>query len=153
MTFSLYICTQLLCQNLTTAPELPATTLTELCYSGMFADCSALTAASELPATTLAKDCYAGMFYDCENLTTAPVLPATTLVKGCYSNMFYHCNKLNSVTCLATYITAPICTYQWLDGVAATGTLTVPSTMTTVWPTGSGDGVPTGWGTAAYVEP
>ena len=93
------------------------------------------------------------MFYDCDNLTTAPVLPATTLVKGCYSNMFYHCNKLNSVTCLATYITAPICTYQWLDGVAATGTLTVPSTMTTVWPTGSGDGVPTGWGTAVYTEP
>ena len=46
------------CKFLTTAPELPATTLGNLCYSSMFASCTSLVAAPELPATTLAEDCY-----------------------------------------------------------------------------------------------
>ena len=54
------------------------------CYSGMFQNCRSLTTAPELPATTLASSCYNSMFSLCESLTTAPELPATTLADGCY---------------------------------------------------------------------
>lgn len=67
------------CTSLTTAPELPATTLADSCYYGMFYGCKSLIKAPELPATTLAYECYSYMFYGCTSLTTAPELPATTL--------------------------------------------------------------------------
>ena len=84
------------CIALTTAPELPATTLAEGCYSGMFYGCTALTKAPEPPATTLAENCYNRMFYGCTALTKAPELPATTLAKGCYNSMFYGCTALTT---------------------------------------------------------
>ena len=84
------------CINLTTAPELPATTLAEYCYSNMFSGCINLTTAPELPATTLAKYCYNNMFYGCTGLTTAPELPATTLSSGCYMIMFSGCINLTT---------------------------------------------------------
>ena len=58
-------------------------TLTSYCYSYLFSDTN-LTTAPELPATTLAEGCYYGMFSTCESLTTAPELPATTLANKCY---------------------------------------------------------------------
>ena len=86
------------CKSLTTAPEiLPATELANSCYSGMFYDCTALTAAPELPATTLASNCYASMFSGCISLTTAPELPATTLAEKCYYWMFSRCTSLTTV--------------------------------------------------------
>lgn len=79
--------------------KLPATTLTEGCYDGMFSYCTGLTTVPSdlLPATTLAMGCYAGMFGGCENLTTVPTLPATTLAMGCYNNMFSFCTGLITV--------------------------------------------------------
>ena len=82
------------CTSLTTAPELPATTLANYCYYNMFYGCTGLTTAPELPATTLANYCYQGMFESCTSLTTAPELPATTLADGCYINMFSGCTGL-----------------------------------------------------------
>ena len=82
------------CSNLTTAPELPATTLARECYSYMFRFCTNLTTAPELPATTLADYCYSYMFSDCIRLTQAPELPATTLARECYSYMFNNCTSL-----------------------------------------------------------
>ena len=84
------------CTDLTTAPKLPATTLAEHCYQSMFPYCHALTTAPELPATTLADDCYHGMFQNCSNLTTAPELPATTLAEYCYAYMFNNCSDLTT---------------------------------------------------------
>ena len=84
------------CRSLTTAPELPATTLAEYCYPGMFYNCTSLTTAPELPATTLAEDCYMYMFSDCTSLTTAPELPATTLAEDCYESMFSDCTSLTT---------------------------------------------------------
>ena len=131
------------CSNLTTAPALPATTLADNCYWDMFSGCSKLKTAPELPATTLAVSCYNSMFRDCTELTTAPELPATTLADNCYEDMFNSCSKLNSVTCLATNISASDATKGWLHGVAASGTFTKASTMTG-WPE-SENGIPTGW--------
>ena len=89
------------CNVLTSAPELPATTLAGNCYDSMFSGCTSLTDAPELPATTLAGFCYQYMFYGCTSLTDAPELKATKLVATCYDNMFYGCTKLSTVTMLA----------------------------------------------------
>ena len=82
------------CTSLTTAPELPATTLVGGCYQSMFEGCSSLATAPSLPAITLASDCYRSMFYGCTSLTTAPALPATTLRQECYKSMFQGCTGL-----------------------------------------------------------
>ena len=132
------------CTSLTAAPELSATVPTSAssCYNFMFKGCTSLTTAPELPSMTLASTCYSGMFKDCTSLTTAPVLRATTLVQACYSGMFSGCSNLNSVTCLATDISASNCTYNWLTGVASTGTFTKTAGVT--WSTGT-SGIPEGW--------
>ena len=81
---------------------LPATTLTERCYSFMFNGCTGLTTIpSNLlhAATTLAEYCYYCMFQGCKGLTTIPsnLLPATTLTGRCYNTMFQNCTGITSV--------------------------------------------------------
>lgn len=85
------------CTGLTTAPELPATAMTEGCYYGMFQGTS-LTTPPALPATSLAKICYAYMFMYCTGLTSTPALPATTLAQQCYASMFYSSSVLPDCT-------------------------------------------------------
>lgn len=138
------------CTSLITAPALPATTLADNCYWDMFSGCSKLETAPELPATTLAESCYNSMFRGCTELTTAPELPATTLTDYCYEGMFSGCSKLNSVTCLATNISASYATKDWLYGVDATGTFTKANGMTG-WATDSYEGIPSGWNVADKV--
>ena len=89
------------CRVLTSAPELPATSLAEYCYKSMFHGCTNLTSAPVLPATTLAYGCYSSMFHGCTNLTSAPKLSAEKLADACYANMFYNCKRLSTVTMLA----------------------------------------------------
>ena len=84
------------CSNLTKAPELPATTLAFYCYAHMFSNCTHLTTAPALPVTTLATSCYRSMFQGCTSLTTAPALPATTLASSCYTDMFQGCTSLTT---------------------------------------------------------
>ena len=147
------------CTSLTTAPELPATTLANAsdCYRQMFQDCTSLTTAPELPATTLYFDCYYSMFQGCTKLVTAPILPARYLDQACYQQMFMGCTSLNSVTCLATDITATNCLHYWLSGVAANGTLKIHYTLDpanpTPWVTDSYNGIPSGWTVQTYVAP
>ncbi len=125
------------CTGMTTAPELPATTLVNSCYYNMFYRCTNLITAPELPAKTLVDSCYKYMFSGCIKLTTAPELPATTLANNCYSYMFNGCTKLNSITCLATNISATNCTYNWVSGVASSGTFTKTGSMTSWWQSSS----------------
>ena len=109
------------CKCLFTAPDLPATTLSNSCYYGMFSGCTWLETAPELPATTLKENCYGEMFYNCTNLEAAPDLPAMALVQNCYYGMFYGCSSLKSVK--ASFVTYPnyYCIYYWLYGVSTTG--------------------------------
>ena len=97
------------CSALTTAPELPATTLADGCYKYMFQGCTSLTQAPELPATTLASNCYNSMFSDCTGLTVAPELTATTLADYCYNNMFSNCTSLTTAPELAATILSSNC--------------------------------------------
>ncbi len=137
------------CSSLTGAPVLPATTLAAGCYGAMFSGCTSLVTAPALPAATLTEGCYMNMFDYCISLTSAPALNAATLVSSCYSYMFRDCVSLNAVTCLAT--NPSLSDYEadpqvfgnvddWLQGTAATGTLTIKSGV--VWPSGT---YPSGW--------
>ena len=131
------------CTSLTTAPELPATTLSGGCYMGMFRECTSLTTAPKLPATMLTSYCYTCMFQGCTSLATAPELPATTLADSCYQYMFEGCNNLNYIKCLATDISATDCTNSWVNQVASTGTFIKHPNMNN-WTT-SVNGIPSGW--------
>jgi len=77
--------------------SLPATTLTDNCYSDMFCNCSNLLTTPELPAEVLSYRCYYHMFSHCTNLKTVPNLPAKTLSGRCYEGMFMGCISLETV--------------------------------------------------------
>lgn len=132
------------CYNLTDGRcILPMKQLTEYCYRNMFSNCSSLTTAPVLPATTLSYGCYYQMFNNCTSLTTAPVLPTEKLVKECYYEMFSNCTSLNYIKCLATDISASICTTNWVYSVASTGTFVKNANMSS-WTTGD-YGIPNNW--------
>ena len=97
------------CTVLTSAPELPFTTLADECYWNMFYGCTALTSAPALPAESLASDCYRSMFYGCTALTSAPTLPATILAEYCYMEMFKNCKLLAEAPALPAESLAANC--------------------------------------------
>ena len=121
---------------------LPATTLAQDCYRGLFYGCSGLTRAPKLPAMTLKTGCYQSMFTGCTGLTESPELPATILPENCYNYMFANCENLCYVTSAATNVTAANCTKDWLKGVAAEGTIVV--TADAAYSEGD-SGIPSGW--------
>lgn len=128
---------------------LPATTLSQDCYSSMFAGCSGMSATPvELPALTLAPGCYSNMFEGCDMIPDAPHLPATELVDRCYASMFYQCGTLENVTCLATTINGTDCTKDWLYEVNNPGTFT-KAKGASCWSSGS-NGIPFGWTVNEY---
>ena len=117
------------CTSLTTAPELPATTLAPGCYSSMFNGCTSLTTAPELPATTLTNSCYSMMFYGCTSLTSAPELPAITLFDYCYNYMFQNCTSLTTAPELPATTLARSCyAYMFRDCTALTTAPELPAT-------------------------
>ena len=97
------------CTHLTTPPALPATTAPQYCYADMFQNCTALTSAPTLPATSIGAYCYASMFYGGTSLTTAPALPATTLANNCYQYMFSGCTSLTTAPALPATTLARNC--------------------------------------------
>ena len=132
------------CTGLTDASKLllPATALTESCYSSMFDTCNNLTVAPVLPATTLVTSCYRRMFWNCSSLSSAPELPAATLVDSCYYQMFANCRSLNYIKCLATSgISARSCG-NWVSNVSSSGTFVKDASAT--WSYGN-SGIPSNW--------
>ena len=102
---------------------LPATTLSEYCYSDMFGYCSSLISIPKLPATTLVPGCYMSMFQNCTSLVeTMQELPATTLAEKCYGYMFYNCTSLRLHPDLPATTLAPSCyTYMFSNTNITTG--------------------------------
>ena len=96
-----------------------------------------------LPATTLTDHCYSSMFGNCGALTTAPELPATTLAEDCYSYMFYNSYKLNYIKAMFTTTPSSAYTSDWLSGVSPTGTFVKNSAAT--WNVTGTYGIPSGW--------
>ena len=104
------------CTVLTSAPDLPATTLAEYCYYSMFNSCSSLKVAPALPATTLAANCYENMFICCSNLQEAPELPATNLTNSCYYSMFERCSSLKKAPALPAQTLESVCYTSMFNG-------------------------------------
>ena len=120
----------------------PATTaLADYAFYGLFNGCSALQNAPKLPWTTMGEGCYGEMFKGCTSLTAATELPATTLDDYCYKEMFYGCSSLNYIPLYYTGNFSTTYFNDWVNGVAATGTLVYDGTDTT---TGT-SAIPTGW--------
>ena len=109
------------CESLIIPPELPATTLANYCYTYMFRGCTSLTTVPELPATTLASYCYNYMFYG-TSLATAPELPATTLTNCCYNAMFSGCTNLTTAPELPATTLASYCYYSMFNGCTSLAT-------------------------------
>ena len=107
------------CSSLTTAPELPATTLANRCYNNMFFGCTSFDAAPALPATTLAPECYNYMFAGCSSFNTAPELPATTLANDCYFRMFSGCSSLTTAPELPATTLANYCYANMFSGCSS----------------------------------
>lgn len=131
------------CKSLTQPPLLPATTMKKCCYYRMFNQCTALTSAPNLPSTTLAEGCYQNMFSGCTSLTSAPILKASTLVTNCYSAMFISCTALKYVKALFTTTPGSSYTSQWLYNVAASGTFVKKTGAS--WNVSGANGIPSGW--------
>ena len=107
---------------------LPATTLAQSCYYGMFSGCTSLTSAPTLLATTMATSACTYMFRGCTGLTSAPTLPATTLAQGCYSGMFGGCTELLSAPDLSSATTlASGCCFNMFSG--CTSLTTAPAIL------------------------
>ena len=122
------------CASLTTAPALPATKLAYNCYSHMFEDCTSLTTAPTLPATALSEGCYWNMFFDCTSLTTAPALPATTLANFCYNAMFSGCTSLTTAPALpATELAEDCYAYMFERCTSLTTVPNLPATELAVY--------------------
>lgn len=147
------------CAKLTSAPDMPATTLGQSCYNTMYYGCTALrTGPSSLPAMTLADSCYKSMFYHCEALAGSFTVPATTLAANACDAMFAYCKALTSVTLGATTLAAngygwifyechalsditvsftawnpdgvsPAPTVSWYQNLPATGTFRCPAAL------------------------
>ena len=107
------------CERLTEAPDLPAKNLAEYCYISMFEGCTSLTKAPELPAPNLSRYCYYSMFKDCTSLTTAPELPANQLAEYCYGNMFEGCWDLTEAPNLPAIYLESSCYSHMFDGCSS----------------------------------
>ena len=104
------------CSVLTSAPELPATSLAYNCYYCMFSGCTNLKSAPKLPAKALANQCYAYMFAGCKNLKTAPELPAEVLANQCYDSMFLGCTNLKTAPKLPAKTSRMYCYASMFSG-------------------------------------
>ena len=109
LAYNCYYCMFLGCKNLKSAPKLPAKALANQCYAYMFARCTNLKTAPELPAEVLANQCYDSMFLGCKNLKTAPKLPAKTSQMYCYVSMFSGCTNLKSAELSIEFLSRGCC--------------------------------------------
>ena len=115
----------------------------EYAFCELFKENTTLIDASELllPAATLADACYQGMFEGCTNLTTAPKLPATWLETFCYYSMFSGCTSLTSAYVKAAYTEVAGRCSNMFDGCTAGAVLhTTPGYSKERWETMMGEG-------------
>lgn len=96
----------------------------------LFYGCTSLTTAPKLPATTLTSGCYIAMFQGCTSLATAPALPATSPLVSSYNSMFRQCASLREVE--VAFTSFPSTGFNlWLHQVSSTGTFRCPTALGT----------------------
>lgn len=120
---------------------LPANNLVGYCYREMFYQCYNLIQAPAIPSKNLGEGCYYRMFSFCTSLTTAPVLPAKKIMNGSYWDMFFKCSRLNYVKILAEDL-GNANTFRWLNGVSSEGTFVKKKGVNY---SNDASGIPVGW--------
>ena len=96
---------------------LPAKKLTPYCYYTMFDGCTITELTLDFQGTETAPYCCYRMFNDCDNMQLMNMtLPAKVLTEHCYQDMFKNCNDLeNAPEILATTL-APYCCDSMFKG-------------------------------------
>lgn len=122
------------CSSLKIVSDLPAEVVLTKSYGYMFNNCTSLVNAPKIYATTIGQQGIYYMFSGCTSLVTAPEILATSdsISTGGLSYMFARCTKLNYVNInLDSWKTDtdPMLTYEWLNGVAETGTFVKPAAL------------------------
>ena len=111
----------------------------------MFYNCTSLKEAPELPATTLVENSYFGMFSGCTSLTSFNFGNQSVFADSAnsISYMFSNCSKLSYIRCLYDDRdgAGPREYTNWTSGVASQGTFV---TNTDKWKRGP-NGIPEGW--------
>ena len=128
--------------GITSMPDLSNITTDYTIDSYGFANCTSLTT---VPATCFNSHLtgIGGAFQQCTSLTSVDLSAMTTLTNA--FETFYQCSNLNSVNIsgLTTWDTNN--TSNWLQGVAATGTIYINPALDGVIPENSASGIPSGW--------
>lgn len=127
---------------------LHSTTLANNCYDSMFNGSQNMTNAPDLPATTLENMCYYGMF-GATALTAAPELPALVLPRQCYTFMFNGCKKLTYIKAAFTTI-GFMSLANWVGGSGFPSTGTFYKNSAATWDVTGKNGVPSGWTVVTY---
>lgn len=129
--------------GITNAPGLPADTMVQECYRGMFQDCANLQDAPALPATTLAQYCYQAMFAG--SGIKSIVLPATILTNHCYKEMFQRCAALSYVKMMAIEWIPSVNSSGWMDSMTVSNGTFVKNSAATWENTFGTSAIPNGW--------
>lgn len=99
-----------------------------------------------LPATTLTQSCYRGMFETCGELLYAPELLASQLVQDCYRYMFNSCSSLIYIKCLCdTNINDAAYTQNWVQNAKNTNECKFVKKSTTQIYKNNMNGIPFNW--------
>lgn len=139
------------CGPLEAAPTLPDYVEGEYCYAHMFDGCYQLTEA-KIPSGGTYEYCFAYMFSYCQGLTsvTVPAVPdGGSLENGCYESMFEGCDHLSEIKLGYSGEFSEDYFYNWVNGVASTGTFYYDGTDTT---RGS-SAIPVGWTVEEFLLP
>ena len=102
-----------------------------------------------LPATTLTDYCYYGMFCDCKGLGRSPIMAAaSSLPSGGYANMFNGCTSLYYIKCLSAIDNGGDTYDFWVNNVPAYtfGTFVTQAGNVSGWSDRrTSSGVPVNW--------
>lgn len=96
-----------------------------------------------LPATSLTEGCYSHMFIS-NSFEKAPELPAAVVPANAYRSMFEGCSNLNYIKCLASDISGQDSTTYWVTSVQTNSGTFVKDANMNSWTTGI-DGIPANW--------
>lgn len=131
------------CSLLNEMPSIMATSVGSYSMSGMFKDCTSLREANDLLVTNFVGTnhtfSFQTMFYNCTSLVKAPKLPATKLAYCCYNWMFYNCTSLVTPPELPATQLDRSCYSSMFQG--CTSLTTAPTLPATTVPAGAYNGM------------
>ena len=115
----------------------------------MFSNCEKLTTAPELPATTLAEGCYTYMFACCKKLSSVTCKATDLSAPGCLADWLNGAGTDESVTTKTIYISSAYSAYI-ADMNSSLEVTTDDAQINTNVPWKKGNhGIPAGWTIAA----